>query len=135
LFTVEIRKVNTSNLPPSPYSSQDTDQVPEIVETFQNVNLDPDSANYICRKIGNRYQTVTDSGVLVTNGDYPNISKYIRVEVTEAVATKTNEKSLIPFGFRAPISPIPMASGSINLTAATYRTSQVTTTYISNKYL
>jgi hypothetical protein len=28
-----------------------------------------------------------------------------------------------------------MASGSINLTAATYRTSQVTTTYISNKYL
>jgi hypothetical protein len=133
-FTVEVRAVNTSNIPNSPYASQDTDQTPEIIETYLNVNLDPDSTNYIARKIGNRYQTVTDSGQLVINGDYPNISKYIRVEVTDAVANKTNEKSLIPFGFRAPVSPIPMASGSLNLTAVTYKTTQVQTVYNANNY-
>ena len=133
-FTVEVRRVNTNNISNSPYSSQDTDQAPDIVETYLNVNLDPDSANYIARRIGNRYQTVTDAGNVVVNGDYPNISKYIRVEVTDAVANKTNERTLIPFGFRALTSPISMASGSINLAAASYKTTQVQTTYNSNNY-
>jgi hypothetical protein len=134
-FTVEVRRVNTANIANSPYTSQDTDQAPDIIETYLNVNLDPDSPNYIARRIGNRYQTVTDAGNIVVNGDYPNASKYVRVEVTEAVANKTNDKTLIPFGFRAPNSPMPMASGSLNLTAATYKTTQVQTAYNSNNYL
>ena len=133
-FTVEVRRVNTSNIPNSPFTSQDTDQVPDIIETYLNVNLDPDSTNYIARRIGDRAQSITDSGDLVITGDYPNISKYIRVEVTDAVANKTNEKTLIPFGFRAPESPIPMASGSVNLTAISYKTTQIQTTYNSNNY-
>ena len=133
-FTVEIRRVNTNNIPNSPYSSQDTDQVPDIVETYLNVNLDPDSPNYIARKIGDRSQSITDAGNIVISGDYPNISKYVRVQVTDAVANKTNEKTLIPFGFRAVNSPIPMASGSLNLSAATYKTTQIQTTYNSNNY-
>jgi hypothetical protein len=32
-----------------------------LVETFLNVNLDPDSPRYIARVIGDRYQTVTDA--------------------------------------------------------------------------
>ena len=135
-FTVEIRRVNTANIANTPYSSNDTDQVPDIVETYLNCNLDPDSPNYIVQRIGNRYQTVSDAGVITINGEYPNISKYVRVEVTDAVANKTNEKTLVPFGFRALTSPIPMASGSLNLSAATYATSQVVSSvYNSNNYL
>jgi len=134
VFTVEVRRVNTSNIPNSPYSSQDTDQVPDIIETYLNVNLDPESPNYIARRIGDRSQSITDAGNIVVSGDYPNISKYIRVQVTDAVANKTNEKTLIPFGFRALNSPMPMASGSLNLSAATYNTTQVQTTYNSNNY-
>jgi len=134
-FTVEVRRVNTVNIANSPYSSQDTDQAPDIIETYLNVNLDPDSPNYIARRIGDRYQTVTDAGNIVINGDYLNASKYIRVQVTDAVANKTNDKTLIPFGFRASNSPMPMASGSLNLTAATYKTSQVQTSYNANNYL
>lgn len=133
-FTVEVRRVNTSNIANSPYASQDTDQVPDIVETYLNVNLDPDSANYIARRIGNRSQSITDAGNIVVSGDYPNISKYVRVEVTDAVANKTNEKTLIPFGFRAAESPIPMASASLNLSAVSYQTTQIQTTYNSNNY-
>jgi hypothetical protein len=133
-FTVEVRRVNTSNITNSPYTSEDTDQVPDIVETYLNVNLDPDSANYIARRIGNRSQSITSAGNIVVSGDYPNISNYVRVEVTDAVANKTNEKTLIPFGFRAAESPIPMASGSLNLSAVSYRTTQVQNTFSSNNY-
>jgi hypothetical protein len=133
-FTVEVRRVNTSNITNSPYSSQDTDQVPDIIETYLNVNLDPDSANYIARRIGDRSQSITTAGNLVVSGDYPNISKYVRVEVTDAVSNKTNEKTLIPFGFRAAESPIPQASGSLNLVAAAYKTTQIQNTYSSNNY-
>jgi hypothetical protein len=134
-FTVEVRKVNTTNIPNAIFSSQDTDQVPEIVETYTNVNLNPDSANYIAKRIGDRYQTVSDAGVITVYGDYPNISNYIRIQVTDGVAKKTNVASLIPFGFRSMVSPIPVASGSIYMKPVTYKTSQVVTTYSGNNYL
>ena len=133
-FTVEVRRVNTTNIPNSPYASQDTDASPDIIETFLNVNLDPDSPKYISRVIGDRYQTVTDAGDIVVNGDYPNLSNFIRVSVDTGVTTKTNDKTLVPFGFRAMESPMPNASGSLNLTATAYRTSQVVRSYSSNNY-
>lgn len=134
-FTVEVRRVNTTNIPTSPYKSSDTDLSPDIIERFQNVNLDPDSPKFIELVIGNRSQTVTDEGTIVINGDYPNMSKYVRVEVEAGVTNKTNDKTLIPFGFRSLASPIPMASGSINLTPATYVTSQVVASnYNTNNY-
>jgi hypothetical protein len=133
-FTVEVRRVNTANIPNSPYSSQDTDRQPEIVETFQNVNLNPDSARFIGNIIGDRYQTLDSSNNLVTYGDYPNKSKFIRVSLDAGVANKTNSNTLIPFGFRALTSPMPMASGSVNLSAATYATTQVQTTWAPNNY-
>ena len=124
-FTVEIRRVNTltPGVPNSPYSSADTDATPDRIEQYLNVNLDPDSPRYITRVIGDRYSTINDSGDIVVNGDYPNKSNFVRVEVTDAVANKTNNKTLIPFGFRAPYSPIPMA-GTTNFYAAAYVNTQ-----------
>jgi hypothetical protein len=126
-FTVQIRRVNplALGIENSPYgNNSDTDSSPALVE-FRNVNLNPASSRYIARVIGDRYQTVTDNGVVVINGDYPNTNPWIRVEVDPGVANKTNSKTLIPFGFRSMSSPIPMASGSLNLTATSYVTSQV----------
>ena len=138
-FTVEVRNVNT--LSPAPginnaaYSSADTDSAPEIVETFTNVNLDATSPRYVARVIGTRYQTVDANGNLVINGDYANASKYIRVEVTDAVENAANDKTLVPFGFRALTSPMPQASGSLNLRAVSYSTSQVVSNiFNSNNY-
>jgi len=134
-FTVEVRRVNTANITNSIYGLiSDTDSSPAI-ESFLNVNLDPDSPRYIARVIGDRYQTVTNDGDLVISGDYPNQSRYIRVEVTEGVSNKTNDKTLFPFGFRAPVSTIPNASGSLNLRAAQYVTSQVVSSQFSTNNL
>jgi hypothetical protein len=133
-FTVEVRRVNTANIKNSPFVSQDTDKIPDVVETFLNVNLDPDSPKYIARVIGDRYQSINDSNEIVISGDYPNKSRFIRVVVDGGVSNKTNEKTLVPFGFRAPNSAIPMASGSVNFTAVSYKTTQVQTTYSKNNY-
>ena len=132
-LTVEVRRVNTANITNSPYNSNDTDSQPEIIETFQNVNMNPNSSRYISRVIGDRYMSVTADNELRINGDYPNMSKYIRVEVTEAVTNGANESSLFPFGFRAMSSPIGDA-GSDNLTAVSYKTSQVDTVYSSKTF-
>ena len=132
-FTVEIRKVNTTNIKNSPYSSDDTDSRPEIVETYTNVNLDPVSPNYISRIIGDRYQTTDANGKVFVNGDYPNISKYVRVEVDLGVTNRTNDIELLPFGFRSMFSPIPNISGSVNLEPTIYQTSQTVGSIFSNK--
>lgn len=126
-FTVQIRKINPQaiGIVNSPYgNNSDTDSTPALTE-FRNVNLNPASSRYIAKIIGDRYQTVSDNGVVLINGDYPNTNPWIRVEVDPGVANKTNSKTLIPFGFRSLYSPIPMASGSLNLSATSYVTSQV----------
>lgn len=53
-----------------------------ILETFNDLSLDPNSENYIERVIGNQYvsKTVEGSEVFVTvSGEYANKSNYIRV--------------------------------------------------------
>ena len=98
-FSVIIRKYD------------DTDQSPLILEQFNNCNLDPTSTNYIARVIGDRYPQYNDTLDKVEMlGNYPNISKYCRVEVAEAVKAKSTSPKLSPKGFRAVINPLPSAS-------------------------
>ena len=133
-FTVVVRRVNTSNIANSPYSSQDTDSQPEILETF-NVNLDPKSPKYIGRVIGDKSTTITDSGDIITSGTYLNQSKYIRVEIEPSVESQANAKTLLPFGFRSIYSPIAMPSASVNLKSVEYVTSQAASgTYNASTY-
>jgi hypothetical protein len=132
-FTVTLRRVNQNNIANSPYTSQDTDASPDVVEqSFANVNLNPLSSRYIERVIGNRFQTINGANEIVITGDYPNLSQYVRVEVDPAVASATISNTLIPFGFRAMNSAIPNVSGSVNLAPITYKTDQLSgTTYSS----
>jgi hypothetical protein len=120
-FDVVVRFVDQSKLPQTPFTSEDEDIRPSVVEQFK-CNLDPNSPKYIARAVGDRYITITDEGKVVVNGDYSNKSKYIRVEVTEAVANGAISPNLVPFGFRAPISPIP--SAFTQPAAATYVSAQ-----------
>jgi len=120
-FDVIVRYVDQSAVKGSPFTYEDEDLRPNVVETFK-VNLDPNSPRYISRVIGDRYITITSEGKVVVNGDYGNKSNYIRVEVTEGVKNAANSPTLVPFGFRAPVSPIP--SAFTQPTAASYVTGQ-----------
>ena len=67
-FSIAVRK----------YS--DTNKRPIILETFNNVNLDPASPNYIKKVIGDQNIVIDSVGKMTMNGDYSNRSKYIRVD-------------------------------------------------------
>ena len=120
-FDVVVRYVDQSKLPQTPFGWQDEDIRPATIEAFK-CSLDPNSPRYIARVIGDRYVTITDEGKVVVNGDYSNKSKFIRVEVTEAVKNGAVSPNLVPFGFRALNTPIP--TGFSQPAAATYVTSQ-----------
>jgi hypothetical protein len=105
-FTVVVRRVDQDKVIGSPFVGVvDSDIRPNLVESFQGVNLDPNSPNFIVRVIGDKYITVDANGKLSTNGDYPNNSENIRVEVTNAVKEEAVDVSLVPFGFAALQNP------------------------------
>lgn len=78
-------------------SYNDTDQEPEILEAFTDVNLDPTSNRYVARVIGDiavKYSVVNDQ--IEDEGTYRNNSNYIRVEMGEVDDFPTEA---IPYGF------------------------------------
>jgi hypothetical protein len=116
-FDVVIRYVDQSKLPQTPFRYDDDDLRPNIVEQFR-CNLDPNSPRFISRVIGDRFVTVDANGKVIINGDYASKSKFVRVEVTEAVTNAAIPTTYLPFGFRALHSPIP--EGFTQPAAATY---------------
>lgn len=51
-----------------------------VLETFNNVNLDPNSSNYVERVVGNQYSTIASDGSQVyTTGSYVNNSNYVYI--------------------------------------------------------
>jgi hypothetical protein len=112
-FTVVVRQFN------------DTNKKKVVLETFSNVNLDPNSPNYIARVIGDRKRTFAPdgSGKINENGDWVNNSKYIRIaELNENAPVQA-----VPFGHGAYTLPISASAaiGSV-IPAVTYLSSSAT---------
>jgi len=86
----------------------DTDKSPNVLESFNNLNLDPTSPNYIARVIGNSVPTY-NSTTLETNyeGDFVNNSKYIRIEMSADVIPDNS----VPYGFAQLNSTVSGSSG------------------------
>lgn len=114
MVKVSIAGLKVSSDPSYDYGSftvvvrnfDDTDFNPQILEQFTNVNLDKDSDRYIAKIIGDikaeyrfDFEDENDRGVNIS-GTYPNKSKYIRVRVSDGVATKTLPAKCLPFGFK-----------------------------------
>ena len=128
-FAVIVRKVNQVNLPNSPFRNEDQALVDSdngtqvILEQFGNVNLNPDSINYIAKKIGTQVRTIDSAGKITDSGDYKNNSSYIRVEVPISVQKKTINPTSLPFGYANLVSPIPSFE-SKNLEKPIYKLTQ-----------
>jgi len=102
-FTVAVRKV------------EDRDAAPEFLEVFANVNLDPNSSDYIGRRIGDQYITWDkDEKRHRRFGNYANQSNYVRVEVNETLEAGGVEAEALPFGFYGPprFKSVSVVSGS-----------------------
>jgi len=102
-FSVVIRKVS------------DSDGKPIVLERFTNCNLNPNSLDYISRKIGDKYQVWSSTLRRYTEfGDWENRSKYVRVEVGAEVSAGAVEPALLPFGVYGPLryKSVTITSGS-----------------------
>jgi hypothetical protein len=102
----------------------DTDKRKVVLESFNNVNLDPASPNFIARRIGDMYRTIDSNGKVTDNGDWLNNSKYLRVEVK---ADGSYPVSAAPFGHGAYSNPIKATDATI-IPAAVYQTTSVDNT-------
>lgn len=80
----------------------DTDSKTIVLERYDNLNLDVNSANYIARRIGDVYNYIDFNGKIMEFGDYANQSKLVRVEM----ATSAWPVDSIPFGFGPYAAPI-----------------------------
>jgi len=117
-FTITVRKFD------------DTDTKVVALESYANCNLDPNSPNYIARRIGDKYkyyQAVGADSKLVVKGDYENLSKFIRVEVDERVRNAIYSPGLIPFGHEGYLSPFQAATYGAYPAAALVTSRSLTT--------
>ena len=136
-------KISIMNINPgtalSPYGTfdvlvrpmTDRDEIGAItpLEVFARCTLDPSSPNFIARKIGTinnffNFDTDSSSQKVTTTGDFANNSRYVRVELSDAVDAGELDPSAIPFGFRGPQHLVTQGSSSlVNITSSYYSAS------------
>jgi|MDSV01.2.fsa_nt_gb hypothetical protein len=108
-----IENIKKSPIPDyDPYGSfdvvlrrlEDRDEAIRVIERYTNVNLNPNSPNYIARRIGTQYVQWDDTERRHRiYGDYPNRSKFIRVVMNEDVDNAVTQRSLLPWGVKGPL--------------------------------
>ena len=90
----------------------DTNKKKVVLETYSNVNLDPNSPNFISRVIGDRKLSIASTGKITETGDWVNNSKYIRIANLNTEAPV----QAVPFGhaaYQLPISASALVSSAI----------------------
>ncbi len=115
----------------------DTDSNPSILEQYSAVSINPNAPNYIGYVIGDKFREYNASlGKVVEQGDYTNISNFIRIELSEAVINASLPPSVKPNGFEALYQTIAGFSGSFSLPSASYvyNTSSAATSYSGFNY-
>jgi hypothetical protein len=101
-FTVLVRDID------------DADTALNVLESFDNVTLDPDSPNYIARVIGNSVPTYDNTtGEVYYVGDFTNTSKYIRVQMTDGVIPV----GAVPYGFTGLFTVANVAQAEVTATS------------------
>ncbi len=91
-FTVLVRRVS------------DSDARPLVLERFAQCSLDPNSSNYIARKIGDQYREWDEADKRYRiYGNYANQSRFVRVKPDQDVDAGVTDPKFLPFGFDGPI--------------------------------
>ena len=80
----------------------DTNKKPNTLQAFNNVNLDPNSPNFINRVIGDRKLTINSEGKITETGDWVVTNRYIRIANLNTAAPV----QAVPFGHAAYQLPI-----------------------------
>ncbi len=112
-FKITIENIKASNKANNKYGTfdvlvrrfLDNDLNPEVVESFRGCTLDPTADTYVAKRIGDRhtyfdFDAATGAQKIVVEGDYPNVSNFIRVEISDALDRGAVDATALPTGFR-----------------------------------
>jgi hypothetical protein len=130
-FKVSIEDIRESSTDDDPYGTftvvvriaGDSDSAVRFVERFSQCNLNPQSENYIARKIGDKFLEWDEKdGRYVEYGRFNNLSSIIRVVMNDDVDAGLTDERLLPAGFYGPAKhgQFWIRSGSLNLATASY---------------
>lgn len=127
-YKVSIENIAPSTDPANQYGSfdliirdwNDLDTDVRALEQWRGVNLDPSSDRYIAKVIGDahifyNFDAAEASQKLIIDGNYPNRSNLVRVEVSSEVDNQTVDPTALPFGFRGVYHL--MTSGTMPMTS------------------
>lgn len=83
----------------------DTDDDKIVLESYRGISLNPSDDRFIAKAIGDEYRYFdfdksTASQKLVIEGNFPNVSTRIRVELPSSVENGDLESTALPAGFR-----------------------------------
>tara|TARA_B100000315_G_scaffold57427_1_gene51679 strand:+ start:507 stop:2933 length:2427 start_codon:yes stop_codon:yes gene_type:complete len=97
------------------------------LEEFDNLTLDPASPSYFAKRIGDSWVEIDTNGKLTYYGNYPNLSKFIRVgdfSDMEEDGVFRFPKSVVPFGHAVLSNPSP---GGTRIPSASFKITQTDT--------
>src|SRR3990167_1143691 len=108
----------------------DSDKSVSLVESFENLDLNPGSRNYVMKRIGDQYwEYDVTNDKMVLRGDYQNQSKFVRVEI----ATGSYPATSLPWGFKGLVKPnLGLNSGSISGLESTVSSSIQALPYVAD---
>ena len=91
-FTITIKRIYGNRL--------------ETIESFPGCNLNPNSPNFVSRQVGDQYfKWHTSEKRNRVYGNYPNQSRFVRIEVAPNVGAGVEDPAKVPFGFWGPVVP------------------------------
>lgn len=127
-WKISIENLSPSNSEEDKYGTfdlvlrdlSDTDDDKIIIEQYRGLSLNPDDERFVAKAVGDNYiyfdfDRNTGAQKIVIDGQYPNVSKRIRVEVTDAVLNKDVDATALPTGFRGSFHLV--TSGTAPLTS------------------
>tara|TARA_R110001583_G_scaffold51686_7_gene161193 strand:- start:1019 stop:3937 length:2919 start_codon:yes stop_codon:yes gene_type:complete len=113
-FKIAIKNVKPSTAPDdiNPYGkfdveirdARDNDNAIRVLETFTGCDLNPNSLDYVARKIGDKYATWNTTDLRWRyQGTFDNVSRYVRIEMNADVNNGTTNSKYLPMGFKGPL--------------------------------
>jgi len=78
----------------------DNDLNPQVVESFRGCSLDPTADTYVAKRIGDLhtyfdFDSSVGSQKIVVDGDYPNVSNFVRIEKLRKSCKRIGFRSVI----------------------------------------
>jgi phage tail sheath protein FI len=126
-FKISIENIKKSNSDVDKFGSfdmlvrqfEDSDDSPVVLEAFRGMSLDPTSARFAPRVVGDQkayFNFDANSGAqkLIVEGDNPNRSSFVRIKQSTALKKGELPDETLPMGFRGPYHLVTSGTGPLH---------------------